>query len=178
MIILLKLIYAGAVTALLILFVAFGVRTFYSPPEEPEFPKFSPSLARPPLPVGPGPDATPPAPTPEQLEFERAQERYQADYEAYTERRERYRNRVFLIAAIVGIAAVAGGVGLPAHLDAIRLGLVAGGLGTVIYGVAQAGGDLSEAGSGVVFLVVAIGLVLVVASGYRWLASRDETAEA
>jgi hypothetical protein len=176
MVVLLKLIYAAAMTALLILFVAFGIRTFYSPPEEPEFPKFNPGIVRPPIPVGPGPDVTPPPPTPEQLEFERAQQRYQEEYEVYTQKRADYRTRVFLIAAVLGIAAVAGGVALPSHLDAIRLGLVAGGLGTVLYGVAQAGGDLSEAGSTVVFVVVAIGLVLVVASGYRWLASRDEVA--
>ena len=175
MTILLKLIYAGAVTALLILLVAFGIRTFYAAPEQPEFPKYDPGLLRQPgwAPV-PGPDFTPPPPTPEQLEYERLQRQYQEDYERYTEVRATYRSRVFLIAAIIGIAAVAGGLALPSRLDAIRLGLVAGGLGTVLYGVAQAGGDLAEAGSAVIFVVVTVGLVLVVVSGYRWLSTRED----
>jgi len=174
-VVLVKLVYAGAMTALLILLVAFGIRTFYSPPEQPESPKFSPNFARPPVAIGPlGPETPPPPPTPEQIEYERRAQEYQEAYEQYAKDRAKYRSRVFLIAAVVGIAAVAGGLGLPSRLDAIRLGLVAGGVGTILYGVAQAGGDLSEAGSGLVFVVVAVGLVLVMASGYRWLASRDD----
>jgi hypothetical protein len=56
---------------------------------------------------------------------------------------------------------------LPGALDAIRLGLVSGGVGTLIYAVVQAGGDLDEAGTAVVFLVVLVGLVLVVVSGWE-----------
>jgi hypothetical protein len=169
--VLLKLIYAGAIAALLVLTVAFGIRTFAPPPEAPEFPK-TPVGFRP---VGPGPDPQAfPTPTPEQLAFEKSQMDFQEDYERYEDERAEYRSRVFIAASVLGIAAVAGGLWLPGALDAIRLGLVSGGVGTLIYAVVQAGGDLDEAGTAVVFLVVLIGLVLVVVSGYRWLAGRAE----
>ena len=175
MTVLIKLIYAGAIAALLILLIAFGIRTFYAPPQAPEFPKFEPGF-RPYVPVQPGvePAVQLPPPTPQQLEFEQAQRDYQAAYERYADDRAEYRSRVFIIAAVLGIVAVAGGLYLPARLDAIRLGLVAGGLGTILYAVAQAGGDLDRAGAAVVFIVAAIGLALVMAAGYRWLSARPE----
>jgi hypothetical protein len=169
--VLLKLIYAGAIAALLVLSVAFGIRTFASPPEAPEFPK-TPVGFRP---VGPGPDPqTSPAPTAEQREFEEAQRRFQDDFERYEHERADYHSQVFIAASILAIVAVAGGLWLPGALDAIRLGLVAGGVGTLIYGVIQASGDLDEAGATVVFVVVLVGLALVLVSGYRWLAARAE----
>jgi hypothetical protein len=71
---------------------------------------------------------------------------------------------------VLGVVSVAGGLALPARLDAIRLGLVAGGLGTILYGVIQANGDLDAAGPAVIFLAAAAGLVLIGYAGYRWLA--------
>jgi hypothetical protein len=85
-----------------------------------------------------------------------------------------YHVRVFIAAAVLAIAAVAGGLALPQRLDAIRIGLVGGGLTTLVYAVIQASGDLDEAGSGVIFLVIAIGLALVMYSGYHWLTARVE----
>ena len=76
-----------------------------------------------------------------------------------------------MIAAAIGIAAIACGLALPSRLDALRLGLVAGGLGTLIYGVVQAQGDLDNAGPELIFVVVALGLALVGYAGYRWLAA-------
>ena len=73
----------------------------------------------------------------------------------------------------VGVAAIAGGLTLPGRLDAIRLGLVAGGLGSVLYSVLQAGGDLDEAGATVIFLAAGLSLLLVMAVGYRWLSRQD-----
>ncbi len=68
--------------------------------------------------------------------------------------------------------AVAAGLAVPPALDAVRLGLVVGGLGTIIYAVAQAGEDLDAAGPEVVFVVALAGLALMLAAGYRWLAPR------
>ena len=167
MTVLIKLIYAGAIAALLVLLIAFGIRTFYVGPEAPEFPKFAPGAFRPVAPVPAGQEQPPP--TPEQLEYERAQRDYQVTYERYLDERAGYHSRVFIIAAVLGIVAVAGGLFLRPELDVIRLGLVAGGLGTIIYAVVQAGGDLDQAGAAVVFLVAAAGLGLVLFAGYRWL---------
>ena len=166
MTILLKLIYAGAITALLILLIAFGIRTFYGPPDEPEFPRTPVSFR------GPGVEQPPPAP--ELQQFEAEQRRYQEAYDRYLDERADYRSRVFVAACVLGIAAVAAGLALPTRLDAIRLGLVSGGVGTILYAVIQAGGDLDRTGATVVFLVATVGLLLVMVSGYRWLAAREE----
>jgi hypothetical protein len=49
---------------------------------------------------------------------------------------------------------------------------VAGGLGTLLYGVIQAAGDLDEVGSALIFVIVLFGLIIVLAAGYRWLSLR------
>jgi hypothetical protein len=170
MTVLLKLLYAASIAALIVLAVAFGVRTFYPPPEEPEFPRATPDLFRP---VPPSPTQPTPTLTPAQQEFEEAQIRYQEEYDDYREELEDYHAVVFAVAALLGVAAVAGGVALSSRLDALRLGLVGGGLGTLVYGVIQAEGDLDSIGAAAVFVIVALGLVLVLAAGYRWLSPSE-----
>jgi hypothetical protein len=175
---LIKLFYAGAIAALLILLVAFGIRTFYAAPEEPRFPELPPSLRSQFVPVPPKVEGDPtPASllTPDQIAYQEAQEQYQRDFERYMEERADYRRNVFLAASIIGVLAIAAGLLLSSELDAIRLGLVAGGLGTLIYAVAQAGEDLDEFGPTVVFIVALIALALVLGAGYRWL-GRTEAA--
>ena len=94
MTVLLKLLYAAAVTALFVLFVAFGIRTFYSPPEEPEFPR---SLIGPipvaPAPGVPGEPAPRPTLTPEQEQYQIEQQRYQDEYAIYRDELRDYRGR-------------------------------------------------------------------------------------
>jgi hypothetical protein len=170
---LIKLFYAGAITALLILIVAFGIRTVDAPPEAPVFPQ-TPVGFRP---VAPKlPNEPEPVLTPEQREYEENQRRFQEELRVYEEDLEDYHRNVFLAASVIGVLAVAGGIVLSSRIDAIRLGLVAGGLGTLLYGVIQAGSDLSEIGSEVMFGVALVGFVLVLAAGYRWLAATNEPA--
>ncbi len=158
MTILLKLLYAAAITTLFVLLVAFGIRTFYGPPDEPDFPR-SPIESRP---AEPKPGTPPAEPQGEKDQYERYQDEL-SDYHVI----------VFVVSALVGVLAIAGGVALSARLDALRLGLVGGGLGTLLYGVLQAGGDLDELGAAAVFIVVAIGLLVIGAAGYRWLATQE-----
>lgn len=161
MTVLIKLFYAGALAALLVLSIAFGIRTLYSAPEEPQWPQ--PPIARP---LDPGSEAL--------REYEEAQQQYQVAYEEFEHDRAEYRRNVFFVALILALVCVAGGVSLAAHLDALRLGLVAGGLAVLVYAVIQAGGDLGEVGSGGVFVVALIGLALVLGAGYRWLQTAGE----
>jgi hypothetical protein len=168
---LIKLGYAGAVMVLLILVVAFGTRVIYEPPEAPQYP-------RGPFYFGPiAPDGSVRQPTPDEIaRFEEEQRQYQEAYEEFRDRQAVYRRNVFLIAAAVGLLAVAGGISLHPRLDAMRLGLVLGGLGTLIYGVAQAGGDLGRIGPAAIFIVALVGLALVLAAGYRWLSLSEREA--
>src|SRR5688572_23955246 len=152
MTVLIKLFYAGAVATLLVLFVAFGVRTFYSPPGAPESPNLPFGFR--PAPIPPVPAGTPqsvPTPTPQELDFEAQQRRFPEDYERYQDRLADYKRNVFLMVSILAFVAVAAGLSLSSRLDAIRLGLVAGGLATILYGVIQAGGDIAKAGPAVGF---------------------------
>ena len=166
--VLLKLLYAAAVATLIVLFVAFGIRTVYSPPEAPEYPQF-PRGSFQPVP------ATPNEPlTPEQIEYQEAQERYQAEYRAYEDDLEQYRSVVLGICTLFGVLAVAGGVVLKPKFDALRLGLVGGGLFTLIYGAVQAQGDVDGLGETAVFLIAGVGLAVVLWAGYRWLDARDD----
>jgi hypothetical protein len=169
---LIKLFYAGAITALLVMLVGFGIRTFYEAPEEPQYPSKALSLRL------VSPTGAPEQPSSAELQaLEEEQRRYQEAYEAYSKERADYRRNVFLIASLFGVVAVAGGLVLPGRLDAIRLGLVAGGLGALLYAVIQADGDLDDFGSTVAFLVALTGLALILGAGYRWLAAPSEPAK-
>ncbi len=171
MTVLLKLLYAAAITTLFVLFVAFGIRTFYGPPEMPEFPQSPGGAFRPVAPVPPG--VSPAELTPEQLDYQEEQERYQEAYEIYQDDLKQYHAIVFAVATVLGVAAVAAGVALSARLDALRLGLVGGGLGTMIYAVLQAQGDIDDLGAAAAFAIVAVGLLLIGGAGYRWLAAQE-----
>jgi hypothetical protein len=176
--VLIKLAYAAAVAALLVLLVAFGVRAFYEGPEEPRFPQ-PPLVIRPPVIVPTtttGEPGTPVVvtPTPEELaRYEQEQRDFQREFERYEDRREDYRRNVFLIAAAFGIVAIAGGAALWSRIDAVSLGFIAGGFATLLYGVIQAGDDLGEVSPALIFVVALIGLALVLGAGYRWLSDKS-----
>ncbi|HLG12338.1 MAG TPA: hypothetical protein VI876_11330, partial [Dehalococcoidia bacterium] len=95
------------------------------------------------------------------------------EYDAYLDDLQQYHAIVFAVATVIGVVAVAGGVALAARLDALRLGLVGGGLGTLIYAVVQAEGDIDELGAAAVFAIVAASLVLIGGFGYRFLGAQE-----
>jgi hypothetical protein len=179
MTVLIKLAYAVAVAALLVLLVAFGVRAFYDGPDEPRYPQ-PPLVIRPPVvpTTTTGEPGTPVVvtPTPEDLaRYEQEQRDFQREFERYEDRRKDYRRNVFLIAAVFGIAAVAGGAALWSRVDAMSLGFIAGGFATLLYGVIQAGDDLADISPAMIFVVALVGLALVLGAGYRWLSDRPPT---
>ncbi len=176
MTVLIKLTYAAAVAAMVVLLVAFGVRAFYGPPKAPEYPQPPVVRSVAPVPSTPGPGvATPTVVTPSAEEiarFDEEQRLYQASYEKYEDERQVYRRNVFLISAAIAVMAIGGGASLWSRVDAMSLGFVAGGFATLLYGVIQAGGDLDQVSPAVIFVVVLIGLGAVLAAGYRWLSPR------
>jgi len=90
-------------------------------------------------------------------------------YEEYEDDLVDYHRNVFIVASVLGVAAVAAGLYLYQRVEAMPLGLVLGGLGVVIFGWAQAAGDFGEIGMAPLFAVVAVGLAIVLAAGYRFL---------
>jgi lipopolysaccharide export LptBFGC system permease protein LptF len=171
---LIKLAYAGAITVLLILVVAFGTRVVYEPPAQPRFEDF---VGRSPVRVGPDGAIVPLTPE-EQARQEEEQRRYREAWERHEDERAEYRRNVFLIAAVFGLVALAAGISLDPRLDAMRLGLILGGVGTLLYGIAQAGGELGRVGPAVLFVVALVGLALVLAAGYRWLTRLEHDGDA
>lgn len=181
---LIKIFYAGALTALLILLVAFGIRTFYEPPEGPEIESSFPVKGV----VAPCPALSGPSPSAEeQQKFEeclrlqeeasrQSFEEYEARRQPYLDERADYHRNVFLIVGLLGIASVVGGVALHSRMDALRLGLVGGGLGLIIYGVAQGGEDLDDMGAASIFILAIIGIAALLASGYLWMGGKAAPA--
>jgi hypothetical protein len=94
----------------------------------------------------------------------------------YEEDRQDYRRNVFLIAGLIGLGSMAAGVALAKRLDALRLGLILGGVATFIYSFSQAGEDIDDIGANAILPVAAVGLVALLFLGYRRLAERDESA--
>ena len=92
-----------------------------------------------------------------------------AVWEQYEQERADYHRNVFIAATVIGVAAVAAGLALFRRVEALPLGLLLGGFGVVIFAWAQAAGDFDEIGMAPLFIVVAIGLVVVLAAGYWFL---------
>ena len=90
-------------------------------------------------------------------------------WERNEDERADYHRNVFMLASVLGVAAVAGGLAIFRRVEALPLGLVLGGLGVVIFGWAQAAEDFGEIGMAPLFAVVAVGLAIVLAAGYRFL---------
>jgi len=176
MTVLVKLAYAAAVAALMVLLVAFGVRAFYDAPGPPEYP--NPPLGRQPIvtPAAPGAGIATPTvvtPTPDDLaRYEEEQREYQRAYESYEHVRQDYRRNVLLASAAIAVLAIAGGAALWSRVDAMSLGFMGGGFATLLYGVIQAGSDLDEISPALIFVVALAGLVGVLGAGYRWLSER------
>jgi len=104
-----------------------------------------------------------------QEEDYRIQQEYEGVFQKYRDDLVDYQRNVFILANALGVAAVAAGLIIYRRVDAIPLGLLLGGAGVVIYGWIQASDDFDEIGTEFPFAVVAGGLLLVLAAGYRFL---------
>ncbi len=189
-----RLAYSLVVVILMVLFVIFGTRTFYDEPEQPEYPMPTSLLSgEPPVycdfdaqtcnrskATGPSdfyltleearrqyPEAV------EALEEQdRVQREYQRLYDQYRDDLVDYRRNVFVIASVLGVAAVAAGLYLYRKVEAMPLGLLLGGIGVVIYGWVQVADEFDEIGEAPLFAAVGLGLAIVLAAGYWFLGGR------
>ncbi len=159
-----KLAYSAAVAVFLTLVVVLGIRTAYEPPDGPSY--SAPSrIVYPPGPV-----------VDEEMTAFEEERQYQEKWRQYQEDRQDYRRNVFLIAGLIGLGSIASGVALSKRLDAMRLGLIVGGVATFIYSFAQAGEDIDDIAATAILPVAAVGLAALLLLGYRRLAERDESA--
>lgn len=166
-----RVIYVLTITAFLIMLVAFGISAFYQPPESPEY-----SCTPMPIPVG----QTAPSPgTPEYEEWQKQQEEWEKCneensklWEPYNESMKDYYRNVFFISYPCGLLFVVLGLALRPRLDVIKPGLLLGGMGTIIYAIAQA--DLI---SEIRFAGVAVGLIVLLYVGYKTLLEKRPASE-
>jgi len=107
--------------------------------------------------------------TEEERLYLQEQRQFQERQQEYLDDRADYHRNVFMLASVLGVAAMAVGAALFRQVEAIPLGLVLGGVGVVIFGWVQAAEDFGEIGEAVLFAVVAAGLGIVLAVGYRFL---------
>ncbi len=125
-----RLLYAMAIAAFLVMTVGFGTLTFYPGPERPEYPETL-RFERP-MPASPSAVATPdPA-------SEAAQRQFDAAQKAFEQAERKHAGSVMLIAAGVALIAIALGLAASALLDVLRAGVMLGGLLTAIWGLIYA----------------------------------------
>jgi len=173
-----KLAYSLTIAILVVLFVILGTRTFYGEPDEPRYPSGFPPTTKDlncdftgecfsnGRPLTPEEEQRL---TADEREFIARQREFNERQREYQDDRVDYHRNVFIIASVLGIAAIAAGLLLFRRVEAMPLGLLLGGLGVVIFGWAQAADDFGEIGMAPLFAVVAVGLAIVLAVGYRFL---------
>lgn len=187
-----RIAYSLAVAILYILFVVFGVRTLYSEPDYPGYPAgpkptdgmiycersdecyretYDPAdgVPRREL-ITPEIEETL---TAAERNYLQSQREYENDIRDYEHDREVYFRNVFIIAAFFGVLAIIGAVLLYRRVDAMPLGLLLGGIGSLIYGWVEWARGPDEAGTSVVFVIITGGLLLVLAGGYWFLGGRE-----
>ncbi len=186
-----KLTYSLVVAILFILLVILGIRAFYDEPEEPSHPIRTVPIDAIDVEVPPEPGTGEPLfcdrdgrcfkgdreltaedeaeLTEEERLFIQEERRFQEQLREYEDERADYHRNVFILASVLGVAAIALGLYLFRRVEAIPLGLLLGGLGVVIFGWIQAAEDFGEIGEALLFAVVAVGLGIVLAAGYRFL---------
>lgn len=187
-----RIAYSLSVALLFILSVIFGTRTLYSEPGYPQYPMAPPRAEGMIYCDAPGncyietydpavgvPSRTLITPeledslTDAERDFIAAARDYYEEEDQYEDDRRAYFRNAFIIAAFWGVIAIAGAVVLYRRVEAMPLGFLLGGIGSLIYGWVEWSRGPEEASTSVTFGIVTIGLVLVLAGGYYFLGGRD-----
>jgi hypothetical protein len=100
------------------------------------------------------------------------------NFESYDERLADNLRLAFAVATAAGVLGIAAAVWLFRRVETVPLGLMLGGIGSLIYGWVQYMRVPGEADTAVTFGIVTAGLVLVLAGGYWFLGRRPSGAEA
>jgi hypothetical protein len=173
-----RLAYGLAVAIFFILVVIFGSRTLYSEPNDRGFSHpyslrniYCNDDNRCYLDNREITDNNDPALTADEREFVRQQRDFYDDWDTYS-------RTVFIIAALLGVLAIAAGVALFRRVEGMPLGLVLGGIGAVIYGWGESSDGQGDVGPAPLFILATIGFVIVLAAGYWFLGGRERDPEA
>lgn len=145
----LKFVYSLFLGLLLVIFVGFGVATFYPSPKAPEYPK---ALERP---LGLNEEYT--------AEQKAAEADYQKGWEAYTEKSKDYNRIASILALGAAVVFLVVGLVLESRIGLLADGLLLGGTFTLIYSIARSFASDDPRYS---FIMVSVGLVITIVLGY------------
>ncbi|MDX1765770.1 MAG: hypothetical protein R3313_02335 [Candidatus Saccharimonadales bacterium] len=144
----LKLIYSFVLGLMLVIFVGFGISTFYETPQEPEFPKELEFIRD--------------EPTEEQIALERQFEAQQDEF--YEQEMRPYNRNVSIITFTAAVIFLVVSLVYEKKIQVIADGVMLGGLFTLLYGLGR--GFASE-DNRYIFVMVTVGLAVVLFLGYR-----------
>jgi hypothetical protein len=144
----LRIVYTFFLGVMLALFAGLGIRTFYAPPEMPEFPV---ELSVP----------QSGEPTPEQVQQQRE---FEQEQRAFQDELEVYNRNVSIASTVSAVAMLVLSLLLEKKNRVITNGIMLGGLFTLLYAV---GRGLVSGDATTTFITVTIGLGVVLFLGYR-----------
>ncbi len=169
----LRTLYALVLAVLVAAFVGLGIETFYPAPQSPE--DVAPSQEVPPPPLPPPTDEdTPPGAEPPPRFPEEVLPGPQSPIEAYEQELDNHAQVASVVAIVVALLILVAGLIFGfSRLPIINDGVTLGGVLTLLYGMVLA----IRAPSGLVgFIVVAVGLIVLLAVLYRQSRRADRTA--
>ncbi len=139
------LVYAFFIGILLAVFVGFGIATFYSAPEQPEFPQLSERV--------------------EPFEQDDTEiSAYDKEYDIYSKELQSYHRNVSIISLIAAVVLVSAGLLLAQKLTILADGILLGGLLTLIYSIGRSFASEDPAYS---FITITISLIITFVLGYK-----------
>ena len=150
----LKFVYTLFLGILFALLVGVGIAAFYTEPTSPEYPS---SLS-----IKQAPSTVLPVAT-KSAEYQKQQEKYDAEFKEFRKVQEVYNRNVSIIAVIIAVLVVVLSLTLLKQLLFIADGLLIGGVLTLIYSIVR-GFDAGDAKFR--FVVVVVGFIVVLTVGY------------
>lgn len=152
-----RVIYALAIAVFVVMTVGFGIVSFYEQPDRPDFPQRI-AVARP-----VGPEASFTEEEKQQLiEYEAEQEANRVEYDAaleiYQDELAIYNRNVAALVTAIGLVFIVGGMTAARALDTLRIGLMIGGLVSLLWGLTYAA---SNAGSVTMFIAALLALLVL-----------------
>ena len=168
-----RAIYALAIGIFVVMTVAFGVVSFYEQPERPQFSRLT-TVARP-L-TQPGVELSEAEKT-QLAEWQAAQEaaqeaarvEYDAANEIYEDEMAIYSRNALALVTLIGLVFIIAGITVAGALDTLRIGLMVGGLASLLWGLGYAA---SDAGSVTMFIAALLALLVLGAFSHPTLRAR------
>ncbi|MFD1213743.1 hypothetical protein ACFQ36_17020 [Arthrobacter sp. GCM10027362] len=146
----LKIVYTFFLGIIISLFVGLGIRTFYAPPEPPQYPATQITKAN---------------PTDEEIaKQQKQQEEQERAFRAYEEQNSTYNRNVSTIALVASVILLGASLLLEKRNRVLANGILLGGLFTLLYSI---GRGFASQDTLMTFIAVTVGLAVALVLGYR-----------